>query len=236
MPALIQLVAQLPAQLCPAAVLVVQHFASDSNGQHARRRAWPNTPPCAACCPHDGDPISRPARIYLAPPDRHLLAKDGTNPPPAGDQRPPRKPLPPRRRCPVSLGRRGLWAGAWWALCSPACCYDGTAGLEFIKRCGGITIVQDPTEAEYPSMPETRPCSNVDIDYVVPLRDMMGSLLDEPNYQWDACPTRYVDVPEDLKLEAAIAERVVGNTEAVAQIWAIRCPSPAPTAAAVSGK
>ena len=40
-----------------------------------------------------------------------------------------------------------------------------------------LTVVQDPREAEYPSMPETA-LRNVDIDYVVPL-NMMAALLDE---------------------------------------------------------
>lgn len=53
---------------------------------------------------------------------------------------------------------------------------DGTAGLLEIKRCGGIAVVQDPSEALYPSMP-TSALENVEIDYTLPLADI-GSLLE----------------------------------------------------------
>ncbi len=108
--------------------------------------------------------------------------------------------------------------------------HDGTAGPEYVKRGGGVAIVQAPTEAEYPSMPETA-LRNVDIDYVVPSA-MMGSWLDEITR--GTVPERRVDIPEDLKQEAAIAERVVETTEAVAALGS-QVPSPAPTAAAASG-
>ncbi|HEX8507582.1 MAG TPA: chemotaxis protein CheB, partial [Hymenobacter sp.] len=97
--------------------------------------------------------------------------------------------------------------------------HDGTAGLEFIKRCGGTAIVQDPHEAEYPSMPETA-LRNVAVDYVVPLA-MMGPLLEE--ITGNNFTERNIEVPEDLKLEAAIAERVVGTTE---EVMRIAHPSP----------
>lgn len=53
--------------------------------------------------------------------------------------------------------------------------HDGTAGLEFIKRCGGLAVVQDPADAEFSSMPESA-LRSVAIDYVAPL-SQMGPLL-----------------------------------------------------------
>ena len=97
--------------------------------------------------------------------------------------------------------------------------HDGTAGLEFIKRCGGVAVVQDPRDAEYPSMPETAlrnvAVDHVAVDHVVPLA-RMGALLDEITR--GGAPVGPTDIPEDLKQEAAIAERVVGTTEEVAKI------------------
>ena len=53
---------------------------------------------------------------------------------------------------------------------------DGTVGLWEIKRHGGITVVQDPAEALYPSMPLSA-IENVSIDHRVSV-GQMGSLLE----------------------------------------------------------
>ncbi|HEX8329055.1 MAG TPA: chemotaxis protein CheB [Hymenobacter sp.] len=210
MPALVQLVAQLPATL-PAAVLVVQHFAPDSDGQHLVARLARHTP-LHCRLPTDGD-VLESGTLYLAPPDRHLLAKDGSAPyllvtkgPRENHFRPAADAL--FRSAAVAYGARTVGVVLTGML------HDGTAGLEFIKRCGGVAVVQDPHDAEYPSMPETA-LRNVDVDYVVPL-DQMGALLEEITRK--PLPERKMDIPEDLKQEAAIAERVVGTTEEVTRI------------------
>jgi two-component system chemotaxis response regulator CheB len=91
--------------------------------------------------------------------------------------------------------------------------HDGTAGLEFIKRAGGITVIQDPHDAEFSSMPESA-LSNVEIDHVVPIAQM-GQLLEEIVAQ--RRPLTAV-VPDDIKIEASIAERVVGTIEEVSKL------------------
>ncbi|MDQ2769504.1 MAG: chemotaxis protein CheB [Bacteroidota bacterium] len=214
MSALEQLVAQLPATF-PGAVLVVQHFAPDSSGQHlVDRLARHSALPCRL--PADGDPIEA-GTVYLAPPDRHLLAKDGSVPhflvtkgPRENHYRPAADTL--FRSAAVAYGPRTVGVVLTGML------HDGTAGLEFIKRCGGVAVVQDPAEAEFPSMPETA-LRNVDIDYILPLA-LMGSVLEE--ITGSTTPRPPVDatgeIPADLRLEAAIAERVVGDAEAAAQL------------------
>ena len=210
MAALVQLVAQLPATL-PAAVLVVQYFAPESNGQQLLDRLARHTE-LRCRLPIDGETIEA-GTLYLAPPDHHLLAKDGsvghllvTKGPRENHYRPAADAL--FRSAAVAYGPHVVGVVLTGML------HDGTAGLEFIKRCGGVAVVQDPHDAEYPSMPETA-LRNVDIDYVVPLAQM-GPLLDEITRT--TVPKGAISIPEDLKQEAAIAERVVGNTEAITQI------------------
>lgn len=48
---------------------------------------------------------------------------------------------------------------------------DGAAGLDAIRRAGGITIVQDPVEAEVPTMPLAA-LQRFAPDYLLPLRDI----------------------------------------------------------------
>ena len=66
------LAAALPADL-PAALFVVLHI-----GAHKSELPWllNQSGPLRAVHPENGDPI-RPGRIYVAPPDRHLLVEPG---------------------------------------------------------------------------------------------------------------------------------------------------------------
>jgi two-component system chemotaxis response regulator CheB len=48
---------------------------------------------------------------------------------------------------------------------------DGTHGLALIKKAGGVTLVQDPDEAEVPSMP-LNAMRQVGVDYVLPVKEM----------------------------------------------------------------
>jgi two-component system chemotaxis response regulator CheB len=49
--------------------------------------------------------------------------------------------------------------------------YDGTKGLEAIKELGGVTIVQDPDDAEYDEMPANA-IKNVKNDFIAAVEDM----------------------------------------------------------------
>jgi len=53
---------------------------------------------------------------------------------------------------------------------------DGTAGLYVIKSRGGATLVQDPLEALYPSMP-TSAIRYVEPDYVLPTAELADVLV-----------------------------------------------------------
>lgn len=49
--------------------------------------------------------------------------------------------------------------------------YDGAKGLEAIKELGGVTIVQDPYDAEYDEMPANA-IKSVNIDFIAAVEDM----------------------------------------------------------------
>ena len=48
---------------------------------------------------------------------------------------------------------------------------DGTAGLQAIKACGGVAVVQDPCDAAESSMPRSA-LKYVEVDHCVPLAAM----------------------------------------------------------------
>src|SRR5262249_40074596 len=67
---------------------------------------------------------------------------------------------------------------------------DGSLGLRRIKECGGLTIAQDPDEAEFDSMPRSAIATHM-VDLVLPLREISNQIL-------QFCDTRpRLPVPDD---------------------------------------
>jgi two-component system chemotaxis response regulator CheB len=118
----------------------------------------------------DGEPIE-PGRIVVAPPDHHLMVHDGklllTRGPKEHHARPAIDPL--FRSAALAHG-----AGVISVLLSGGL-DDGVVGLQVIKQCGGIVVVQDPADAEEPSMP-SQALARVDVDHCLPL-DEIPALL-----------------------------------------------------------
>ncbi|WP_161599450.1 chemotaxis protein CheB [Hymenobacter nivis] len=219
MPALLQLVAQLPATL-PAAVLVVQHLAPDADSEGLVVRLAAHTALRCQVAGH-GAPLLA-GHLYLAPPDRHLLVKQDrvlvTKGPFENGYRPSADTL--FRAAAVAFDSHVVGVVLTGML------HDGTAGLEFVKRCGGVAMVQDPAEAEFPSMPESA-LRNVAVDHVLPVAAMGAVLVGLVGPTHPGGPANPLDVPADLQLEAAIAERVVGSAEQVEQLGSLvpfTCP------------
>jgi two-component system chemotaxis response regulator CheB len=209
MPALTTLVAQLPSTL-PAAVLVVQHLSPDSTGEPLVGRLASHTQLHCQLARNE-EPLQA-GHLYLAPPDRHLLVKENkllvTKGPRENSFRPAADSL--FRSAAVAYGPNVVGVVLTGML------HDGTAGLEFVKRCGGTAVVQDPIDAEFPSMPESA-LRAVAIDYVAPIAQM-GALLTKLVNATRNVSRNDSNIPPDLKLEAAIAERVVGTIEEANQL------------------
>jgi chemotaxis response regulator CheB len=76
---------------------------------------------------------------------------------------------------------------------------DGTSGLWHIKQRGGVAIVQDPLEAEFPGMPRSA-IEQVAVDYVLPAAAIADKLLELARRN-QASATRQSGPPEILIVE-----------------------------------
>lgn len=166
--ALKKLVAQLPPNF-PAAVFVTQHLYQRSETILPGILSVAGTLP--AKHPSANEPIV-PGRIYVAPPGYHLVLSPGIvtlgHGPKENLQRPCINVM--FRSAAASYGQDVIGVLLTGML------DDGASGLWEIKRQGGITIVQDPKEAAYPSMPESA-INGFKVDYILPI-SRMGPLLE----------------------------------------------------------
>ena len=218
-PALIELVEGLPPNL-PAAVFIVLHVPADAPSllpailargskleiNHAR----------------NGEPIEH-GRIYVAPPDHHLLI----------EQRHVRLVHGPKE----NLHRPSIDAlfrsAARWTgprtigVILTGARHDGKAGMLAIKQRGGIAIVQDPAEAPYPSMPMSV-LQEMKVDYSLPLREiapLLAKLSRQPAEEEGRYP-----VPERVEIEDRIAQQemeadeLIKSVEKIGKISKLTCP------------
>lgn len=200
---LLNLAAGLP-EAFPAAICVVMHVPAyaPSYLPDILGRAGP----LPASHPEDGEAVL-PGHIYCAPADHHLLVEDGhfrvTRGPKENRVRPAIDAL--FRSAAYSEGRGAIGVVLSGLL------DDGTSGLWAIKHFGGITVVQDPEDAEYDSMPRSA-VNQVEIDHTVPARDLAALLVTltaEPAQEpWE------VDVNEDAKKRTAIEVSIASRGHA----------------------
>jgi len=150
----------LPADF-PGAVFVVLHIPTQSTSLLPRILSRAGHLPASHAI--DGMTI-QPGRIYVAPPDNHLLVEPDVvrvvRGPRENRHRPAVDPL--FRSAAMAHGPRVVGVILSGTL------DDGTLGMGIVKACGGITVVQDPKDALYPGMPQSA-LNNVEVDYCLPM-------------------------------------------------------------------
>jgi two-component system chemotaxis response regulator CheB len=140
----------------------------------------------------DGEAIL-PRRVYVAPPDRHLMIRGDRVQLSAGPRENSSRPAIDALFRSAAVARQGrVMAGVLSGLLD-----DGAAGLSSVKRCGGLAFVQQPGDAEESEMPSRAAAVLGErLDGALPaeplgqrLRSLVGS------------PAPRADVPEDIALE-----------------------------------
>jgi two-component system chemotaxis response regulator CheB len=163
----------------PASVLVTIHLPSDHRSE--LDQILGRVGPLPTVFASDGD-VLRKARIYLAPPGRHLLV-DGKRimlgyGPRENHARPAIDPM--LRAAAVCCANRSIGVVLTGTM------GDGASGLRALKHAGGVTIVQDPKNAAYSEMPATALMQSAP-DHIVHLAQipvllnfLVRQLADEP--------------------------------------------------------
>jgi two-component system CheB/CheR fusion protein len=120
---------------------------------------------------HDGEHLLAD-HVYVIPPDRQLQLFDHQISVQEFDD-------PRGQRTPIDLFFRSMAErlGDGCAVVLSGAGSDGAIGVRAIKEGGGIVLVQEPSEAEYASMPRAAIASGV-ADFVLPVRDIARRLVD----------------------------------------------------------
>lgn len=165
--ALTRLVRGFPRDL-PAAVFVVVHFPGHSTSLLPKILSRSGLLP--AKHPKDRERIQENT-IYVAPPDFHMLVEDGivrtSRGPKVNGFRPAIDTL--FYSAAVNYGRRVVGAILSGSL------DDGVMGLKMIRNKGGIAIVQEPSDAIFPTLPMNT-IQRVDVNDVLTIPDMAAKM------------------------------------------------------------
>lgn len=213
--ALKKLVRQLPPDL-PATVFIVQHMSpAHSSILPALLQRVGKLKVSHAV---DGERFSK-SHVYVAPPDHHLIIEDRcirlSQGPKENLTRPAIDPL--FRSAALAFRSRVVGVVLTGEL------DDGTAGLWSVKYRGGITVVQDPTDAEHPSMPRSA-ADNVAIDYCLPLTEigpLLVRLANDPFEEVSAPPSEKLEIENRIALDDP---RALTQLERLGELTSLTCP------------
>ncbi|QRM29244.1 chemotaxis protein CheB [Microvirga sp. VF16] len=205
----------LPQDL-PAAVFIVLHIPARSIGILSTVASAAGLLPVHAAA--EGMQI-KPGNVYLAVPDHHLILTKGQirlgRGPRENMARPAIDPL--FRSAAAAYGSRVI------GVILSGLLNDGASGLEAVKRCGGVTLVQDPADAIAEEMPRSA-LEATTVDLMASgkrIGDVLADLVREP-----AGPS--VPVPPEIRLEVDIAAGERVDSEIIGQFAepvALTCPN-----------
>ena len=170
--ALRRLAAELPRDL-DAAVLVVLHVAPDFPSSLPQFLEAVGRLP-AVQASHDDAIV--PGRIYVAPPDHHMLVHDSR----IVLSRGPRENFSRPAIDPLFRSAAQTYGPKVTGVVLSGTLGDGTVGLMVIKAHGGTTVVQDPKDLKYSQMSELA-IESAPIDYILPIEKIAALLVDRAN-------------------------------------------------------
>ncbi len=216
--ALKSLTAALPADL-PAIVVIVQHLAAQS--PRLLPEILGDAGPLPAAFAVDGEEPHH-GRIYVAPPDRHLLVDAGRR------LRLSRGPRENRARPAVDPTFRSValaYGPSAVGVILSGYLDDGASGLKAIELAGGTCLAQDPADAEVADMPRAalRHVKSARSESLLRLGPLIASLVATP-VEEKIMPGR---TAREIEIEAAIAagdRAALAGTSSLGRPSALTCP------------
>lgn len=187
------LAGQFPADL-PASVMVVIHLSSP-RGRSSLDSILSKSGPLPASFAEDEEIFER-GHIYIAQPGRHLIVDGDTLRLGVGPRENNARPAVDAlfRSVALCCGPRSIGVVLTGML------GDGSAGLQSLQNCGGITVVQDPEDAAYPGMPTAaiRLAKPNHVAHLAHMPALLNRLVRQP--RGNAVP-----VPATIKYEVEVA-------------------------------
>lgn len=180
----------------PAALFVVVHIGPDS--PQMLPDVLSAAGPLQAALARDGEKIEN-GRIYVAPADFHMILDEGEIRLFKG----PRENLSRPSIDPLFRSAAAIYGPRVIGVLVSGFLNDGASGMEAVKRCGGVAVIQDPGDAAYPDLPRNA-AHAVKPDYIVPSVQIAPLLTRLAETQ----PGRSVPVPRDIEAEVRIARSV----------------------------
>jgi two-component system chemotaxis response regulator CheB len=193
--AVCKLLASFPLKL-NAAIFIVLHLSKDGLYSLLTKRLQKCTSlPCVLAT---NELTIEQGHVYVAPVDQHLILKQDVMYLSKG-------PAENRWRPSIDVLFRSAavyYSGQVIGIILTGLLYDGTAGMQAIKKCGGACMVQDPREAAYPSMPQSV-IDNTIVDYILPVAEMEVAIQQIILNK----PVTEVAIPAEIIAETALIEK-----------------------------
>ena len=213
--AMSRLVSELPRDI-KAAILMVLHIP------HNAVSVMPAILRRAGVLPAVHAATREPLRegvVYVAPPDRHLLLREGnvitSFGPRENGHRPAIDPL-------FRSAAEAFGAGVIGVLLTGNL-DDGTAGMAAIKDHGGVTIVQDPEDALYSGMPLSA-IQNVSVDHVRPLDGIVPTIMKTLGDQVRSSNGDRTDEELDIEIRKVQMDPTLDYEAQIGQPSGFTCP------------
>ncbi|MBW9117373.1 PAS domain-containing protein [Rhizobium cauense] len=199
--ALQDLFRNLPSDLGLAYVIIL-HLSPDEPSALSEVLAQHTRMPVR---PIEASPTLRANCVYVIPPDRELVV-DGDN----VTARPFTEPR--AKRAPIDMFFRSIAAarGDGIAMVLSGAGSDGALGVTAVKEAGGVIMVQDPSEAAFPSMPQSAIETGA-VDFIAPLARLAEHLIEVAHSKEAVRSLDMIGAANDLRRIVALLRTRTGH-------------------------